>query len=69
MTENEIEIAWDLTEIFASHDDPKIAETMNRLLKETEIIINDYKGKITTDSFAPKNLLDLFRDKRNFKPI
>jgi oligoendopeptidase F len=67
MTENEIEIAWDLTEIFASHDDPKIAETMNRLLKETENIINDYKGKITSDNFTPQNLLDLFKKQEKFQ--
>ena len=67
MTENEIEIAWDLTEIFASHDDPKIAETMNRLLKETEKIINDYKGKITSDNFTPQNLLDLFKKQEKFQ--
>ncbi|MHA1239627.1 MAG: M3 family oligoendopeptidase [Promethearchaeota archaeon] len=67
MTENEIEIAWDLTEIFASHDDPKIAETMSRLLKETENIINDYKGKINLDNFTPQNLLDLFKRREKFK--
>ncbi|MHA1508903.1 MAG: M3 family metallopeptidase [Promethearchaeota archaeon] len=65
--ENEIEIAWDLTEIFASHDDPKIAETMNRLLKETENIISDYKGKIILDSFSPQKLLDLFKRREKFK--
>jgi len=65
MTENEI--AWDLTEIFASHDDPKIAETMSRLLKETEKIINDYKGKITSDSFTPQKLLDLFKKQEKFQ--
>ena len=64
--ENKIEIAWDLTEIFAGHDDPKIAETMSRLLKETENIINDYKGKITSDNFAPQNLLDLFKRQEEF---
>ena len=65
--ENEIEIAWDLTEIFAGHDDPKIAETMSRLLKETESIINNYKEKIALDNFAPQNLLDLFRRKEKFQ--
>ena len=65
--ENEIEIAWDLTEIFASYDDPKIAETMNRLLKETENIINDYKGKITSDNYTPQNLLDLFKKQEKFQ--
>jgi len=65
MTENEI--AWDLTEIFASHDDPKIAETMSRLLKETEKIINDYKGKIILDNFTPQNLLNLFKREEKFR--
>ena len=65
MTENEI--AWDLTEIFASHDDPKIAKTMSRLSKETETIKNDYRGKITSDNFTPQKLLDLFKRQEKFQ--
>jgi len=64
---NKIEIAWDLSEIFASHDDPKIAETMKRLLNESENIINDYKGKITLDNFTPQKLLDLFKRQEKFQ--
>ena len=40
---------------------------LNRLLKETEHIINDYKGKITSDNFAPQNLLDLFKRQEKFQ--
>ena len=65
MTKNEI--AWDLTEIFASHDDPKIAEAMNSLIEETDIIVNDYKGKITTETFSPQKLLDLFKKQEKFQ--
>ncbi len=65
MTEKEI--AWDLTEIFASHDDPKIAEALSNLSKETERIVNDYKGKIIPGSFTPQNLLDLFKREEKFK--
>jgi len=65
MTENEIR--WDLTEIFANHDDPKIAETMTRLLKETEDIVSEYRGKIISDSFTPQKLLDLFKREEKFQ--
>lgn len=65
MTEQEI--AWDLTEIFGSHDDPKIAEALSNLSKEAESIVNEYKGKIIQDSFTPQNLLDLFKREEKFQ--
>jgi len=64
MTEEEI--AWDLTEIFSGHDDPKIAENMERFSKEVNEFINNYKGKINTPDFTPQNLLDLFQKQEKF---
>lgn len=40
------EIAWDLTEIFSSCDDPKISETMDALMEKADEVISEYKGKI-----------------------
>jgi len=65
MTEDEI--AWDLTEIFSGHDDTEITENMNRLSKEAEDFINDYKGKINTPDFTSQKLLDL--KKINIKEV
>ncbi|UCC18574.1 MAG: hypothetical protein JSV62_10740 [Promethearchaeota archaeon] len=64
MTENEI--AWDLTEIFSGHDDPKITENMDNLSKETEEFIKDYKGKINSPDFTPQKLLELFQKQEKF---
>ncbi len=60
------EIAWDLTEIYLGHDDPKITENMNKLSKEADEFINDYKGKINTPDFTPQKLLELFKKQENF---
>jgi len=60
------EIAWDLTEIFSSYDDPKITENMNRLSKEADAFINNYKGKINTPDFTPQKLLELFKKQEKF---
>ncbi len=64
MTEEEI--AWDLTEIFSGHDDPKIAENMETLSSEANEFINTYKGKINKPDFTPQNLLDLFQKQEKF---
>jgi len=53
------EIAWDLTEIFSGHDDPKLQETMNILMEDTDEIIKEYKGNVCTDNFSAQNLHDL----------
>ena len=64
MTENEI--AWDLTEIFSGHDDPKIITSMDNLTKKTSEFVKDYKGKINTPKFTPEKLLELFKKRENF---
>ncbi|MFW9818353.1 MAG: M3 family metallopeptidase [Candidatus Thorarchaeota archaeon] len=56
---SEKEIAWDLREIFAECDDPKISETMDDLMKKADEIIDLYKGKINLPSFTSQNLHDL----------
>jgi len=65
MTEKEI--AWDLTEIFTSHDDPRITETMNKLSKETDDFIRDYKGKINNADFNSQKLLELLEKQEKFQ--
>ncbi|MFX1427357.1 MAG: hypothetical protein ACFFBE_12955, partial [Promethearchaeota archaeon] len=64
MTEKEI--AWDLREIFSGHDDPKINESMDKLTKDAQEFINDYKGKINSKEFTPKKLLELFKKHEGF---
>jgi len=56
---SEKEIAWDLTELFAGCDDPKISKTMDVLLEKAEDIVNQYKGKINIVNFTAQNLHDL----------
>ena len=65
MTEKEI--AWDLTEIFSSYDDPKIKESMDQLTSKTIDFINGYKGKIAEDSFSSDELLELFKKLEAFQ--
>jgi len=64
---SEKEIAWDLTEIFAGHDDPKISETMDRLSKEADQFIKEYKGKINSNTFNSQKLLELFEKQEKFQ--
>ncbi|MFX1557035.1 MAG: hypothetical protein ACFFC9_07265, partial [Promethearchaeota archaeon] len=65
MTENEI--AWDLTDIFLSPEDPKISETSDSINKMADQLVKNYKGKIYSSKFLPKDLLDLI--KKNEKLI
>ncbi|MFX1573748.1 MAG: M3 family oligoendopeptidase [Promethearchaeota archaeon] len=65
MSENEI--TWDLTEIFASYDDPRITDTINRLSKSADDLIRDYKGKINNTDFNSQKLLELFEKHENFQ--
>ncbi|MFX1566948.1 MAG: M3 family metallopeptidase [Promethearchaeota archaeon] len=58
---SEKEIAWDLSEIFAGCDDPKISESMDALLKDTDEIVKGYRGKINTNSFSAQNLFNLLK--------
>ena len=64
MTEKEI--AWDLTEIFSGHDDPKITEYMDNLSNKATELVNNYKGKINSPDFTPEKLLELFKIQEEF---
>jgi len=64
MTENEI--AWDLTEIYSGHDDPRITKSMENLTKKATKFVKDYKGVINTPKFTPEKLLDLFKKREDF---
>ncbi|MFX1375226.1 MAG: M3 family oligoendopeptidase [Promethearchaeota archaeon] len=65
MTEKEI--AWDLTEIFTGHDDPKITESIDNLTKKATEFVNEYKGKINTADFTAEKLLELFKKQEVFQ--
>ncbi|MFX1280112.1 MAG: M3 family oligoendopeptidase [Promethearchaeota archaeon] len=65
MTEKEI--AWDLTEMFSGHDDPKINESMDNLAKNAKEFIEKYKGKINSTEFTPDKLLELFIKQEKFQ--
>lgn len=65
MTEKEI--AWDLTEMFSGHDDPKINESMDNLAKDAKEFIDKYKGKINSTEFTPDKLLELFIKQEKFQ--
>ncbi|MFX0105654.1 MAG: hypothetical protein ACFE75_09200, partial [Candidatus Hodarchaeota archaeon] len=56
---SEKEIAWDLTEIFSSCNDPKISKTIDALMEKADEIIDQYKGKINKPYFTAQNLHDL----------
>ncbi len=64
MTENEI--AWDFSEIYKGHDDPKIAQDMEVLLKKAEEFETTIKGNIKTPQFTSQDLSDLFRKIEDF---
>ena len=63
---SEKEIAWDLSEIYAEYNDPKITTTMDDLKKQTDNFVNEYKGKIHTPDFTAQNLYDLFKQQEKF---
>ena len=56
---SEKEIAWDLSEIFSSCDDPQIAKKMDLLTEKADEIVSEYKGKINMHTFTAQNLHDL----------
>ncbi|MFW9879274.1 MAG: M3 family oligoendopeptidase [Candidatus Thorarchaeota archaeon] len=64
MTEREI--AWDLTEIFYGHDDPKITERMEALSNKATELVNNYKGKINSPEFTPEKLFELLKIQEEF---
>jgi len=58
---SEKEIAWDLTELFTSCDDPEISKTIDTLMGKADDIIKKYRGKINTPNFTAQNLHDLLK--------
>jgi len=64
MTEKEI--AWNLSEIFSSHDDPRISKNMDTLQKQVDDFVATYKGKINTVTFSAENLYELFKKQEKF---
>ncbi len=64
MKENEI--AWNLSEIFSSHDDPRITKNMDSLQKQVDEFVTAYKGKINTATFTAKDLYELFKKQEKF---
>ena len=62
----EKEIVWDFSEIYKGHDDPKIGQDMEALLKRAEEFETTIKGKIKTPQFTPQDLSDLFRKIEDF---
>ncbi|MFX1503554.1 MAG: hypothetical protein ACFFDH_21510, partial [Promethearchaeota archaeon] len=63
---NQEEIAWDLSELFSSHDDPKIDKLIENSNKLVEQFIKDYKGKIKAPEFSANDLLKLFQREEEF---
>jgi len=53
------DIVWDLTEIFASVDDPKISKTIDSLMAIASGLVSQYKGKINIPGFTAQNLQHL----------
>ena len=61
------EIAWDLSEMFKDSDDPKIAQVLNKLEKQVDEFIKDYKGKINQPEFSAYDLLKLLEKQEDFR--
>ena len=64
MTENEI--AWDLSEIFSGHDDPRISKKIDGLQKQVDDFVVTYKGKIDITAFSAQDLYELFKKQEKF---
>ncbi len=61
------DIAWDLSEIFKSTDDPQIASKMNELDDKSDEFISKYKGKMSYPEFSFDDLLKLIKDQETFQ--
>ncbi|MFX0210825.1 MAG: hypothetical protein ACFFDT_32905, partial [Candidatus Hodarchaeota archaeon] len=61
------EIAWDLTPLFKSLDDPEIAKTIKMTSKTAIDIENKFKGKINIPEMTPEILLELLQTTENLK--
>ncbi len=58
------QITWDLTELFQSINDPKIAQTITQAIEMATAIEKKYKGKIS--SLTPQGLLDCLQEIEEF---
>jgi oligoendopeptidase F len=61
------EIAWDLSELFTGHDDPKIDKLIENSRNKVDQFIKDYKGKIKSPEFNTDNLNKLFQRQEEFQ--
>ncbi len=57
------EVVWDLSDLYASHDDPKIEIDLKETDKRAEQLAREYRGRI--DSITPQELLKLLKDYEN----
>jgi oligoendopeptidase F len=59
------EIAWDLSELFSSYDDPNITKRITNLTNEADQFIKEYKGKISSKNFKSSDVKTLFEKLEN----
>ena len=51
-------MTWDLTDLFAGHDDPRLDETLERAIKASEAFAAQYRGTIDVPGGpSPEHLL------------
>jgi len=55
------QVRWDLSHLFDSIDDPKIAETWDRVMAEAERIATAYRGRINNPSLDAETLNEALR--------
>jgi oligoendopeptidase F len=60
------EIAWDLSKLYTSPDDPKIEKLLKNSERQVEQFIKDYKGKIKAPEFRAEDLYELFQREEEF---
>jgi oligoendopeptidase F len=61
------EIAWDLSGLYSSFNDPKIDKLIANSEKIAEQFIKEYKGKIKAPEFSVNDLLNLFQKLEKFE--
>ena len=69
--QSKVDIAWDLSGMYADVNSQKISETMNVLTSQCENIVNDYKGKMNSPDFSSQNLENTLRklqEQEGWKP-
>jgi len=61
------EIAWDLSKLFTSYNDPKIDKLIENSNKQVKMFIKEYKGKMKVSEFNANDLLNLFQRREEFE--